>query len=286
MRPSLLLLLAGCRLHASPLGAETVEGPRDAAVPLDAAPAEDAAVDAGGSTCTHIPAPLVEWVFDRAADARAPVPDRAETDPYVPLAAADRDPVGVVFRDEGVLLDGGRLEASLEDGQALATAIMRAGSFTIEAWVETERNDQTGPARIVTYSSGAFSRAVSLMQNGTTLETRLRSTATDENGIDLGFVVADVFPASAPRQLVLTFDGETGWARVYLDGELRGEREHQVTGAPATLNWDTDFNRLGCGDEFDTKGDARVWRGTLWAVRIWSAALDDVQVACRLDARP
>jgi hypothetical protein len=271
------LLLVACRLGDSPLDGILLPAPPDAGSPEDAAAPPDAGTQPDASPCDAEPDPIVEWIFDRAADPRAPVPDRAEADPYVPLVTADRDPVGVSLRDDGAVFSGGLLEADPVDSRALGTTLVATRAFTIEVWLETRRDDATGPGRIVTYSSGAFARAFSIMQNAAALEVRLRTSATDENGLDLAMSVTDVFPTTAARQIVLTYDGTTGVATVYLDGEQAAQRLHE---GPAALTWDVDRERLGCGDEFAVKGNSRTWNGTLHAVRIWDAALTEAHLAC------
>ena len=292
----LLLCAASCRLHDSWLEAVPSIGSLDAAVigtdagaadagPRDAAAQPDAEADAA-SACADLPEPLVAWIFDAAVDPGTPVPDRAASSPDVPLHAAARDPIGVAFLAGGVELSGGHLEAEPEDGRALGEALAAAGSLTIELWASTPHDDNTGPARIVTYSSGAWTRAFSILQNRAALETRLRTTATSENGSELGASIPAVFPAGAPRQIVLTYDGSTGRARAYVDGQLRDEHLHEDDlGQPAVLDWNVDRERLGCGDEFtDTLDQARYWRGTLHSVRVWGVALDQDQVGCRFAA--
>jgi len=290
----LVLSVAGCRLHDSLLEPSAPVAGQDAALPgRDAAPADasaghdgapglDAALDAPAS-CEAMPEPLVAWVFDMVMDAATPVPDSAVADPNVPLLADARDPVGVTFLADGVELSGGRLEATFDDGRALGQALVAAGSLTVELWVSTPHDDNTGPARIFTYSTDAYARALSIMQNRDGLLTRLRTTATGGNGSELGASIPSVFPAAGPRQIVLTFDGATGLASVYVDGDLRDEHLHvDPDGGPSSLVWDLDQDRLGCGDEFTGGANgARVWRGTLQSVRVWSTALTAAQVACR-----
>jgi len=290
----LVFSAAGCRLQDSfvepipPVGsldagvAGADAGPRDASAQRDGAADLDAASDAAGP-CAGLPAPLVEWVFDMAMDPATAVPDSAEAEPEVPLRAAVRDPIGVRFLADGVELSGGHLEAAFEDGRALGEAIVAAGSLTVELWASTPHGDNTGPARIFTYSAGAYARALSIMQNRDGLQTRLRTTATGDNGVELGASIPGVFPTAAPRHLVLTYDGGTGLARVYVDGELRDEHLHEeASGMPGALVWDLDQDRLGCGDELtDGIDQGRSWQGTLHSVRVWNAALTAQQVACR-----
>jgi hypothetical protein len=274
------LLLVACRLGDSPLEGVPLPPLPDAAPP-DAAPPTDAGPPLDASPCDGEPAPIVEWIFDRAADPRAPVPDRAAAEPYVPLLTADRDPVGVSLREDGAVFSGGLLEADLEDSRALGLALVARRAFTVEVWAETPRDDATGPGRIVTYSSGAFTRAFSILQNAGALEVRLRTSVTDDNGLDLAMSTPDVFPATDPRQIAVTYDGATGLATVYVDGAQVAQRAHtSPDGSPAALSWDVDQERVGCGDEFDVKGNSRAWTGTLHAVRIWDAALTEEHLAC------
>lgn len=225
------------------------------------------------------PRPIVLYTFEDLTDLSA-VSDVASGSPDVSLSAAARDPVGVTIVDGGVEISGGRLEASMADSRALGDALMASGSFTVEIWVQTTNATQTGPARIVTYSTDGSQRAFTLGQEGANFVTRTRTTATGLNGTTgpSGSIIhsTTAFPATTPRQLVLVFDGDTATTSAYVDGEHGGDQEHRTDGGDlATLNWQTSSERFGLGDEFV---DTRPWSGTIELVAIFDRSLTAAEV--------
>ncbi len=172
---------------------------------------------------------------------------------HVNDAAMTADPPGVTFAHNGMLRTR---EAPAELYRA------RAG-LTVEARVTTASLDQSGPARIVTASTGPDHRNFTLAQEGADLVFRLRASAADANGVATEAHVPAVFVAGRAQHLVVSYDLAT--LAVYVDGALRGT----FPAAGDLSAWDPHY-RLVLGNELT--GD-RPWRGTISAVAIHDRAL-------------
>jgi hypothetical protein len=122
---------------------------------------------------------------------------------------------------------------------------------------------QTGPARIVTISSGSSQRNVTLGQDGDKFDVRLRSSRTDANGLPS---LSSPGGAVGTRATHIAYTRDAaGKARLYVDGEEKASRD---VGGDLS-NWSDDF-LLALGNE--TTRD-RPWRGTFHRVAIYSRAL-------------
>lgn len=156
---------------------------------------------------------------------------------------------------------------TLQPPTRLIEAIRSSGEVTLEVWLTPARTHQVGPARIVTLSSGPSQRNITLGQEQTTYDVRLRQKGTDANGIP-GFSSPTGMTATRPTHLVYTRD-RNGEASLYVDGERKAQR----TRAGDLTNWDQFL--LAIGNE--TTGD-RPWLGTLHLLAIYSRALSPKEI--------
>lgn len=185
-----------------------------------------------------------------------------------PLTLRIADSGAVRWRDDGLEVTGSTVIASDGAPQRLVDAVLASGELTIEAWVTPADNRQDGPARLVTLSSGASQRNVTLGQDSDRFNVRLRSTGTDNNGLpglDSGRGTAD-----SRRTHVVYTRSRTGEARLYVDGELSGSRE--VGGDLG--NWHRGFQLMLANE---SSGD-RAWRGRYHEVALFDRALGDDEV--------
>jgi Concanavalin A-like lectin/glucanases superfamily/VanZ like family len=163
--------------------------------------------------------------------------------------------------DEGrVEFPGKGVVRSVAPPVGLYERLTEGDGLTVEAWLTSAGLDQTGPARIVSYSLDPEHRNFTLGQEGGDLVFRLRTTATDLNGTASEVVVPGVVEPGKRQHVVVSFDFSA--FRVFVDGALRAR-----TPAPGgTLsNWDPDYP-LVIGNE--ATGD-RPWLGTVDRVRIY-----------------
>jgi hypothetical protein len=173
-------------------------------------------------------------------------------------------------------LNSATLIESVAPPKRLIDRIKKSKAMTLEAWVASADPRQSGPARIVTLSSGSSKRNFTLGQDGNKFDVRLRTGATDGNGLP-----GLASPAGAVERrlthVVYTRD-PAGKATLYINGAEKISRE-----MPGELsNWDQNF-QLAIGNE--TSGD-RLWRGTFHLLAIYSRALSLQEVRQNQAAGP
>jgi len=263
------------------------DGDADADSDADADQDHDASSDADAEGGADADSPgrcaeaVVLYTFEGLSGVGT-IPDEAPRAPDVPLTPAGAPPWNVDLEAGAVRFTGGRLEASFADGRALGAALIAAGSFSVEALVRDASATNEGPARIVTYSDGASRRAFTVGQDLDESVFRLRTTATDENGINgptsrLAHVVPGVFVGAEVHHLVAVWDGTSSQSRLFVDGALVETHDHVTeSGGDGALEWDLDRNRFGLGDEF---GVERRWHGVVEEVAVYDVALDEATVA-------
>jgi Concanavalin A-like lectin/glucanases superfamily len=186
-------------------------------------------------------------------------PFRLELSPafHVNDARDTGSPPGVTFRHNGML-------RTAQPPTGLYAALVGGRGLTIEAWVTTRSLDQSGPARIVTYSDGAASRNFTLAQEGDDLVFRLRTRGSDPNGTAGQASVPEVFVPGRAQHIVVSYDRRS--LDVYVDGHRRA-RFDRPGGDLGT--WEPG-HQLAIGNELS--GD-RPWRGTVAAVALYDRPL-------------
>lgn len=148
--------------------------------------------------------------------------------------------------------------------RSLVAAIKRSREFTVEAWVMTSKDEQAGPARIVTLSENTGGRNFTLGQDGTKFDIRFRTSKTDSNG--LPSVSATYSNAKSQITHVAYTRDAKGMARLFLNGRMT--KEQQVSGD--LNNWSDGF-QLALANEITME---RPWLGKLYLVAIYSRALN------------
>lgn len=172
---------------------------------------------------------------------------------------------GLVFSSAGMV-------HSAAPPRQLYDRLAGGDGLTVEVWARAATVEQTGPARIVSYSLDLWHRNVTLGQEGADLIIRLRTTRTDENGRSPSLLVPGVFVPGVMRHIVTSYDLER--QRVYVDGELR--LSAPIPGGALTP-WDPS-HRLVFGNEFI---GSRPWIGTLRAAAFYDQALDAGAIRAR-----
>lgn len=161
-------------------------------------------------------------------------------------------------------LDGGALIAGAAIDSALLAACRATGELTLEARFTTASLDQRGPARIISFSADAYKRNFTLGQEGDQLILRLRTTHTDDNGMN---------PQTVLARLAV---GRSHHVRItYRDGSLRCTLDSKEVSNSDKVrgdfsNWEA--HHLIFGDEWQ---DARPWRGTIEQITLHSAATSE-----------
>ena len=101
----------------------------------------------------------------------------------------------------------------------VAEVAMRDQRVTMRATVISARDDQTGPARIITFSGGTGERNATLAQDGRTLVVRLRTPLSGSNGSAVEFGLPDAVRARDTTRLHASF--EAGALTLVAEGGVR-----------------------------------------------------------------
>ena len=166
--------------------------------------------------------------------------------------------------DRGIQFSRGSAVLPVSDAQAVTRSCLASHQLTLELVFRFDSTQLTGPARIVSLSSDAFTRNFTLGQDGDYLIFRLRTPETGENGTNPELRVCRI----GDRQwhhVAITY--QPGKLACFLDGEQVSQSE-QVQGDFS--NWTEHY--LTLGDEWSGERD-HAWRGEIDAMAIYSRAL-------------
>jgi hypothetical protein len=152
--------------------------------------------------------------------------------------------------------------------RAILNACKSSNALSIEAWVTPSNVEQSGPKRIVSFSSSGSSRNFTLGQDRNRLVLRLRTPETGTNGATPQVYLCKVEEDKAHHVVVTYTPGKLRW---YLNGKLAGESE-EIQGDFS--NWSA--QKLIFGDEH---GGHRDWSGLLDGVAIYSRVIPPQEVA-------
>ena len=156
----------------------------------------------------------------------------------------------------------------------LIEAVKASGELTVEAWCQPANTKQNGPARLVTISKDSVNRNVTLGQDGSKYEARLRTTRTSANGIPS--VPAPDDSANTELAHVVYTHAKDGTTRIFVNGKPVIEKN-----VPGKLsNWNSSY-RIAIGDELS---GGRPWLGNLHLVAIYSRSLTAKEVIQNFDA--
>ncbi|HEY3964431.1 MAG TPA: LamG-like jellyroll fold domain-containing protein [Planctomycetaceae bacterium] len=168
--------------------------------------------------------------------------------------------------DQALVLNGGSFVVEGADDDLLA-ACRQSQQLTVEAVLRPDHLNQTGPSRIVTFSSSALSRNFTLGQEKDKLIFRLRTPTTGENGVTPETQFTTI-TAGEPLHVAVTY--RPGQMAAYVNGK-EVYRGTSVQGDFS--NWSP--HHLLFGDEFNGE---RNWAGTLEGIAIYNRALEPAEV--------
>lgn len=208
---------------------------------------------------------LVLYTFERSAD--GVIHDRSGVQEALDLRI-DK-PQGVAWSGSSLIVTSSVAIRSTGPATKIITAVKQSGELTMEAWIKPGDIQQTGPARIVSLSSDTSQRNVTLGQDGSKFDVRLRTTATTDNGMP-SIATPENTAKTELVHLVYCRD-KSGTVRMYLNGKqvAAQQLDGQLSG------WNDDF-RLSLANELT--GD-RPWRGELHLIGIYGRALSPDDVA-------
>jgi VanZ like family len=121
------------------------------------------------------------------------------------------------------LMRFGRPLLSRQEELSLYKQLIGRSQLTLVVRMRTNNLDQTGPARIVTYSLNPVSRNFTLGQIGNTLTFRLRTPASGLNGADPALYTGPVLLLGHASLVAAVYDGRI--SRLYVDGKLVAEAD-------------------------------------------------------------
>jgi hypothetical protein len=185
-----------------------------------------------------------------------------------PLSLKLSDVQAVRWSDQGLTVLAPTLIAAERPPTKLIEAIKKSRAVTLEAWITPRDAHQSGPARIVSLSSGTGARNFTLGQDGDKYDVRFRTTQSDGNGLP-SLATSSGAVQTRLTHVVYTRD-KAGKATLYVNGKEQGARE--VAGGLS--NWDANF-RLTMANE--TTKD-RLWQGTLHLIAMYDRALSPAEV--------
>lgn len=193
-----------------------------------------------------------------------------------PVDLVIENPDAVVRGGGTLTITGNTIIRSKSGANRLNSAIKRSGELTIEAWVTPTKNDQKGPARMITLSKNGSERNATLGQEGAKFDIRLRSTKTNTNGIP-SVSTPDGSLRTELTHVVYTRN-RGGTVRIYLDGNEVIKKK--VAGSLS--NWASGY-QLALGNEHS--GD-RTWLGTYHLVALYDRDLTAAEVSRHFQAGP
>jgi hypothetical protein len=157
-------------------------------------------------------------------------------------------------------------------GERLLNMCRDRSELTIETVIQARDTDQTGPARIVSFSSDSGSRNFTLGQDGRHLILRLRTPQTGRNGSDPQVTLGPV-PVASPGHVLVTY--RPGQLRCYIDG-VKTLDSRAVQGD--FRNWEP--HAFVLGDEFDGQRD---WRGRILRLAVYSRWVEPQEAMSNAD---
>ncbi len=117
----------------------------------------------------------------------------------------------------------GRPLLSRQEELALYKELVRANQLTLVVRMRTNNLEQTGPARIVTYSLNPVSRNFMLGQIGNTLTFRLRTPGSGLNGSEPALYTGPVLSLGHSYLVTAVYDGRI--SSLYVDGKLMAQAD-------------------------------------------------------------
>ncbi|MCH8922318.1 MAG: tandem-95 repeat protein [Planctomycetes bacterium] len=179
----------------------------------------------------------------------------------------------------GLSIESTTIVSSAAAADKIHDAVTASGEISFEAWVLPSSVDQSGPARILTFSDGPSGSNFTLGQAGAGYVGRLRTTTTGPNGSSPELTATNVLQTEELTHVVYTRDAAE-MARIYVDGS-------QVASAVIDgdfSSWDAAF-RLALANEF---GGERPWLGEIHLAAVYAAALsaEEVDQNFRAGANP
>jgi len=173
---------------------------------------------------------------------------------------------------QGLKVAGNTMIYSEEAPDHLFNEIASTDEMTLEAWIIPAELNQSGPARIVSVSTGNDSRAFTLGQEGNVTDfeyaIRVSTTTSSQNGLPEVLTDHDFFSLGL-HHVVYTRE-KNGEEVLYVNGKQKytGDR-------PGELGLWAESNRFLLANEMT---EERPWNGTYYLVAVYNRALEEGEV--------
>jgi VanZ family protein len=170
---------------------------------------------------------------------------------------------------DGVIFDAGQI-MSTAPSKSLLNKILSGKGLSIELWVSSQIDNQSGPARIITYSADMLERNFTVGQEKNGLVVRLRTMYTDDNGLYPHVEVPGVFTSKEIQHIVITYDFKG--LSIFINGTLQLREPAPVGGLD---NWDPSYH-LVFGNE--ATGN-RPWIGRIFYAAIYNRPITESEIS-------
>ena len=177
---------------------------------------------------------------------------------------------GVEFEQSGQAI-------SPHPSQWLYERLLSGSGLSVEVWLQSANDTQSGPARILSYSFNQTMRNFTLGQSEKKLVMRLRTTETNLNGMEPQLELENAIDPSKRQHIAVTYDFVEQC--VFIDGERVTCQE--LPGGTFD-NWDPS-HFLSVGNE--ATGD-RPWLGEIFFVAIYDRPLSGAEIQEKFAANP
>ena len=144
-----------------------------------------------------------------------------------------------------------------------------SNAITVEAWVKSANNTQTGPANIFSLSADGSNRNFTLAQDGDSYNFALRTSSTDDNGQPSLSSAAGSVSTSGYDHIVFT-RASNGTSKIYINGTER----ISSTISGDFSNWNDSY-LLTLANEF---GVDRHWLGVVNLIAVYNRELNQPEV--------
>jgi VanZ family protein len=140
-----------------------------------------------------------------------------------PMTGPSEAPIVGPMQPTESMMRFGRPLLSKQEELALYNALVSRSQLTLVVRMRTNNLDQSGPARIVTYSQDPVNRNFTLGQIRNTLTFRLRTPGSGLNGSDPALYSGPVLSLDHSSLVVAVYDGRI--SRLYVDGKSVGQAD-------------------------------------------------------------
>ena len=208
--------------------------------------------------------------YDFTSNSGNLIMDRSGAKPLVNLLI--NEPRNVLRANGSIKFLKGTVARSVAPPSKIFNAFKGSNTISAEIWFKPSNLKQDGPARLLTISGGTSDRNFTIGQEGRSLQARIRTTGTSNNGLPA--LESNALLTTGVTHAVYSFD--EGRAKLYINGRL--VKEQKISGT--FDNWDKNF-KIAIGNEVSNN---RPWLGTIYYAAIYNRKLNPNEITTRYEA--